>query len=225
MLRAIVLDFNGVIADDEHIHFELLRDVMAPLGLDITQQDYLDKYIVYRDEEAFTEALKAAGREPAPGDVERLCNEKRRRYINDALSRVQVFPGACDFVRAAARQYPLAIASAAARPEIEAVLRHIGIRAHFNQIVAAEDVARGKPEPDVYIEAVRRLALTAPGIVASEVLAVEDTPGGIASARAAGLRVAAVLNTFPANDVAAADIILEYGLKAEALDQIHQLLR
>ena len=224
MLRAIVLDFNGVIADDEDIHFELLRDVMLPLGLRITQQDYLDKYVVYRDKEAFTEALKAAGREPTDGEVQRLSNEKRRRYMSEALPRVRVFPGACEFVAAAATEYPLAVASGAARPEIEAVLSHLGIQSHFRHIIGADDVARGKPEPDVYIEAVRQLAETAPGLEARDVLAIEDTPGGIISARAAGLRVAAVLNTFPASQLGEANIILSKGLNARALDQIRAVM-
>jgi HAD superfamily hydrolase (TIGR01509 family) len=222
MLRAIVLDFNGVIADDEHIHFELLRDIMAPLGLVITQQDYLDKYVVYRDEDAFTEALQASGREPVDSEVRRLCEEKRRRYITDALPRVRVFPGARDFVVAAAREYPLAIASGAARQEIEAVLRHLGIDTHFKHIVAAEDVNRGKPEPDVYIEAMRRLAETTSGLEPGHVLAIEDTPGGIASARAAGLRIAAVPNTFPVNRLGEADVMLSSGLNEAAVVEIKE---
>jgi HAD superfamily hydrolase (TIGR01509 family) len=157
--------------------------------------------------------------------VDRLVSEKRRRYREEELRNVRVFPGVREFVAIAAAECPLAISSGAARQEIEALLDYIGIRHHFSAIVGAEDVKNGKPEPDAYVEAVSRLSARTRRLEPSGIVAVEDTPGGITAARRAGLRVAAVLNTFPAWDLKEADTILAGGLNPASLAQLRQLAR
>lgn len=219
MLKAIVLDFNGVIVDDEPVHCRLLREVMAPYGLHISEQDYYERYIVFRDEDAILRALTEAGKEPSGEEVDRLVAEKRRRYITEALSEIRIFPGVHDFISSAAASYRLAIASAAARQEIEAVLNHLGLSAYISCVVAAEDVKNGKPAPDVYLEAIRRLQAMVGDLGPSNAIAIEDTPGGVSSARAAGLRVAAVLNSFQQDALGGADIVLDV-LGGDALDRI-----
>jgi HAD superfamily hydrolase (TIGR01509 family) len=222
MLKAIVLDFNGVIADDEPVHCRLLREIIAPYGLHISEKDYYERFIVFRDEQAIQNALKEAGRDPSREEISRLVSEKQRRYMTEAVSEIRVFPGVHEFIVSAAGVCPLAIASAAARHEIEAVLSHLGLSAYISHVVAAEDVARGKPAPDVYLAAIQRLRTTVSGIEPSQTIAIEDTPGGVASARGAGLRVAAVLNSVSEEALSEADIVLE-GLGGDALDRIKAL--
>lgn len=225
MLKAIVLDFNGVIVDDEPVHCRLLGEVMAPFGLRITEKDYYERYIVFRDEEAVSRALEEAGEEPSSEAVAQLVAQKRRLYLTQGLSEIRVFPGVQDFIVAAAASYRLAIASAAARQEIEAVLAHLNLSSYVSCVIAAEDVKNGKPAPDVYIEAIsglNDLFEGVSGLKPHEAVAIEDTPGGIASARAAGLRVAAVLNSFEESALKDADVILSNGLGREALDRIRR---
>jgi HAD superfamily hydrolase (TIGR01509 family) len=223
MLKAIALDFNGVIVDDELVHYRLIRDLVAPLGITVTEADYFEKYVVYRDDEAFQRVLADAGRSASPEVVERLVQEKRRRYLTEVLRDLRVCPGVREFIPAAAAAYPLAVVSGAARAEIEAILEHIGLRSYISVLVGAEDVTDGKPAPDPYIEAVRRLRSRVPGLRPSEVLAVEDTPGGIQAARQAGLRTAAVLTTFPAEALRDADLILWEGFERFPWVQVHLL--
>lgn len=220
-----MLDFNGVIVDDERVHCRLLGKVMAPFGLRITETDYFERYIVFRDEEAVSRALEEAGNEPSPETVARLVAQKRRLYLAEGLSEIRVFPGVHDFIATAAASYRLAIASAAARQEIEAVLAHLNLSSYVSCVIAAEDVRDGKPAPDVYIEAITRLRLLFTeigGLEPDEAVAIEDTPGGIASARAAGLHVAAVLNSFEESALKDADLILLDGLGRGALDRIRE---
>ncbi len=223
MLKAIAFDFNGVLIDDEDVHYRLIRDLVAPLGIVVTEADYFEKYVVYRDDDAFRQVLIDAGRPATPDVVEHLVREKRRRYLEEVLRGLRVCPGVQAFIPAVAAAYPLAVVSGAARAEIEAILEHIGLRSYFGVIVGAEDVTDGKPAPDAYVEAVRRLRAWVPALQPAEVLAIEDTPGGLLAARRAGLRTAAVLTTFPAEALRDADLILWDGFERFPWVQVHLL--
>ena len=107
-------------------------------------------------------------------------------------------------MRDLAREMPLAIASGALRSEIERILAAGGLGESFRAVVGAEDVERTKPDPMPYARAVARLADVAPGLRPEDCVAFEDTMAGIASARAAGLKVVGVTNTYPAEKLGAA---------------------
>jgi HAD superfamily hydrolase (TIGR01509 family) len=127
---------------------------------------------------------------------------------------VPLLPGALETVRALARRWPLGVASSANRPLIELVLELAGIAALFRATVSSEEVPRGKPAPDVYIEAARRLE-AAP----KECVAVEDSTNGIRSASAAGMHVVAVpRRDFPpsAEALSVADAVLDSLAQLEA---------
>lgn len=109
-----------------------------------------------------------------------------------------LIPGACETVERVAARWPLGLASSANRPVIEVVLELSGLGGFFETTVSSEEVARGKPAPDVYLEAARRLRVD-PVLCA----AVEDSSSGILSAHAAGMRVVAIPNrTFPPSEEA-----------------------
>jgi HAD superfamily hydrolase (TIGR01509 family) len=129
---------------------------------------------------------RALGVNLPPGQISSLV-------VADLLGRYQeglpLIPGAVETVRRLARRYPLALASSANREVIEAVLDLADLREVFAATVSSEEVPRGKPAPDVYLEAVRRLGQLPPACAA-----VEDSASGIRSALAAGLHVVAVPN-------------------------------
>jgi HAD superfamily hydrolase (TIGR01509 family) len=121
-------------------------------------------------------------------------------------------PGACEAVRALAGAWPLALASSANRAIIELVLELAGLRSLFAATVSSEEVPRGKPAPDVYVEAARRIA-----VPARSCAAIEDSSNGLRSAAAAGMAVVAVPNReFPPSDDALA-------LAADVLDSLLEL--
>lgn len=203
MVRAVVFDFDGVLVDSEPLHFRALRDCLAPEGIAIDEREYYASYAAYDDRTAIRLALEQRG---AAYDADRVDVVARRKagLFDELLRGIPFFPGVPDLVRDLARQMPLAIASGALRSEIERILEAGGLREPFRAIVGAEDVERTKPDPMPYRHAVALLAREADGLRPEHCVAIEDTMAGIASARAAGLKVIGVTNTYPAEKLGAA---------------------
>jgi HAD superfamily hydrolase (TIGR01509 family) len=141
-----------------------------------------------------------------PESPEEISAEVVRRLAERYRERLPLVPGAVEAVRRVAAAWPLAIASSSNRPLIELALERAGLTDAFQTVVSSEEVPRGKPAPDVYLEAARRL-----GVEAETCAAVEDSHSGIRSAKAAGMCVVAIPNpAFPPDEeaLAAADVVL-----------------
>jgi HAD superfamily hydrolase (TIGR01509 family) len=203
MLRAVVFDFDGVIADSEPLHFRALREALRPAGVVIDEREYYSTYVAYDDRTCIRLALERHGR---PYDAEGVTAvaERKAEVFDELLRRIPFFPGVPELVEALAQDLPIAIASGARREEIEKILDGGGLRAHFRAIVGADDCDRTKPDPEPYLRAVALLARDTPGLEPAECVAFEDTVAGIASARAAGLKVVGVATTYPADQLGAA---------------------
>ncbi len=209
MLRAIVFDFDGVIANSEPLHFAAFRDILAEEDLSLAERDYYARYLGYDDVRAF-QAI-GADRSVAwtPAAIGALVSRKAIRL--EALERdmSMLFPGAAAAIRRAAAAMPIAIASGARGAEIRRVLEREDLSGCFTAVVAAEDSPASKPAPDPYL---RALALLAPAfdgsLDASECVAIEDSRWGLESARAAGLRTVAVTHSYEAAELDCADLII-----------------
>jgi HAD superfamily hydrolase (TIGR01509 family) len=141
-----------------------------------------------------------------PDEPDEIDAEVVRRMLASYRDHLPLIDGAVDAVQRLAARYPLGLASSSNRPLIDAVLEIAGLAACFEATVSSEEVARGKPAPDVYLEAARRL-----GVEPRLCAAVEDSHGGIRSARAAGLRVIAFPNpSYPPDEasLAQADVVI-----------------
>lgn len=194
--RAVLFDFNGVLVDDEDFHWRAFREVVQPCGITLSRARYNARYLVFDDRTALAAMLKDAGLWDAglpDAPLPRLLRRKRAAYRRLAAG-VRIDGRAARLVRAVARRVPVAIVSGAARSEVDAALRRAGLAHLFRVIVTAGDVRRPKPAPDGYRLAFRRLGLP-PG---QKCVAVEDSPGGVRAARAAGLAVIGVSTSFPA---------------------------
>jgi HAD superfamily hydrolase (TIGR01509 family) len=156
---------------------------------------------------------EVAGVPEEPAAIDR---EVVRRLLEEYRRHLPLLPGAVDAVRRLAARFPLGLASSSNREVIDVVLDAAGIAELFRATVSSEEVARGKPAPDVYLEAARRL-----GVPAERCAAVEDSHAGIRSAKAAGMRVLAIPNpTYPPDDEAlvSADVVL--GSPAELTPEV-----
>ena len=216
MLRAIVFDFDGVIANSEPLHFQAFRHVLADEGVTLTEPDYYAHYLGFDDVGVFQALTAAGGLGWAPADIADLVARKAVRL--EALERdVSIlFPGAAAAIRRAAAAMPIAIASGARGAEIRRVLDREDLAACFAAIVAVEDTRVSKPSPDPYLRAVTLLAHRfADGLAASDCIAIEDSHWGLESARAAGLRTVGVSQTYEAAMLTGADLIIP---SLEALD-------
>lgn len=207
MLRAVVFDFDGVIANSEPLHFRAFRDVLADWRVDLSETDYYRDYLGFDDLGVFRQLAIdrglgwSADRLAELVAIKAVCMEKLEADVSI------LFPGADAAVRRAAAAVPIAIASGALGPEIRRVLERERLTACFTCIVGAEDTPASKPAPDPYLLAVAQLGRTMSDLRASECVALEDSPWGLQSAQAAGLRTVGVAQTYDKNALRADAVI------------------
>ncbi|MCK8681784.1 HAD family hydrolase [Streptomyces lichenis] len=182
---AVLFDLDGTLVDSEPNYYEAGRRVLERYGVtDFGWERHTD-FIGIGTRETLS-ALRAEYGIGAP--VEELLAEKNRHYLELAAASTAVFPEMRALVeRLYAEGVPMAVASGSSRAAIEAVLAGTGLDAWLTVLVSAEEVARGKPAPDVFLEAARRL-----GVPAGRCVVLEDAPPGAAAAHAAGMRCLAV---------------------------------
>ncbi|HEV2914742.1 MAG TPA: HAD family phosphatase [Pyrinomonadaceae bacterium] len=228
MIQAILFDFNGVIIDDEPLQLQVYRDVLGAHAITITDEDYYS--LLGADDEVFVRAIFERAGKPLKDEtlaslIERK-SELHREVIGDAPP---LFPGVVTFIRAGARRYHLAVVSMARRVEIDYVLGRAHLKAEFKAIVSAEDVAACKPDPCCYNRAFellnekRRTARELP-LLPHECLVIEDSPPGIQSGRAAGMRTLGVTNTVSEEKLraAGADVVTR-SLADWTMDAVHHV--
>src|SRR5689334_483123 len=205
MIRAVIFDFNGVLVDDEPVHFELFREVLAVEGIALSEREYHEEYLGYDDRGCFEVALGRAGRAASRRVVDALIARKAGRYAEVAASGLRFFPGAAEVVGALSDRWPLAICSGALRAEIEYALDRLGVSDRVAAIIAAEDTERCKPDPEGYLLALDALrSQVGEDLEAGHCLVVEDSLAGVQSAKAAGMWAVAVAHTYTPAELRAA---------------------
>jgi HAD superfamily hydrolase (TIGR01509 family) len=208
MLRAIVFDFDGVIANSEPLHFRAFRDELAAHDVALSEREYYATYLGFDDAGAFRAIAADRGVEWSDGQIAAMVASKSRRM--EALERdiSVLFPGADDAVRRAAAAVPIAIASGALTAEIRRTLERHQLDDLFAAIVGADQTQKSKPAPDPYLHALALLSLSLGcPIHADECVAIEDSHWGLESARSAGLRTVGVAHTYSA-DALPADLVI-----------------
>jgi len=200
-LQALIFDFDGIIANTEPLHFAGLHQTLKEIGIELPEAEYYADYLGYDDRGCILAALAANRRPVDAATVARLMKRKAEAYLESVKHHQVVFAGVPEFVREAARTYPLAIASGALRHEIEYILETAGLRSAFQHITSAEDVTRGKPDPQPFLLALKALQQRNAGFTPASCLVIEDSLPGIRGARAAGMKVVAVTNTHSVQDL------------------------
>ena len=191
-MRALLLDFNGTISDDEHVLCRIFTELFAE-EKPLSEDEYYERLAGLADREIVQRWL---GR-----DDPMLVERKIERY-GELADGSTVTPEARDAVEYAAGRVPVAVVSGSARAEIEPVLAKAGLLESVTAIVASDDIGRSKPDPEGYL-----IALQVLGVEAAQAAAVEDSEAGVEAAKAAGLYCAAVTTTLPAERLSAADEI------------------
>ena len=202
MIDAVVFDMDGVIVDSEQVWDEVRERYARETGGTYTETATRDMMGMSSHEWSRYMAQTLG----VPGTPEEINAAVVERMLARYGEAPPLIPGAVDAVRRLAAKWPLAIASSSNPELIRVVLDAAGLREIFSVAVSSQEVARGKPAPDVYLEAAARLAVDA-----HRCAAVEDSHNGIRSARAAGMRVLAVPNPhFPPDGeaIAQADVVL-----------------
>jgi HAD superfamily hydrolase (TIGR01509 family) len=199
MLSAVIFDFDGIIVNTEPLHYKAFQEILMPLGLGYSWDDYLGKYIGFDDRDALREAFRVAGKALSGDDLQELIAKKAAAFQQVIASGVDPYPGVVALVRGISGKVPLALCSGALRSDIDPILAQLDLTGVFDTIVTADEVASSKPDPESYCLTVSRLQVIFPekSIRSEDVVAIEDTPAGIASAKGAGLKVLAVTNSYP----------------------------
>jgi len=211
MLKAVVFDFDGIIVDSEPLHYRAFQKVLEPLGAGFSWAEYADKYMGFDDRDAFREAFGVSGLALSDQKLAEVIALKASLFHEVASEGVSAYPGVIELIKAISGSIPLAICSGALRSDILPVLEMLSLQDCFDCIVTADDVPASKPDPASYMLAINKLQRLFPdnAITPAGSVAIEDTPAGISSAQGAGLKVLSVTNSYPAKDLAFADMIVE----------------
>ena len=212
MIRAIIFDFNGVIADDETPHLYCFLQALAEHGLSLTKDDYYGTYLGM-DERTCATALLTTRDGTCDRDLLQTVMDRKATLFREytVIYKPALFPGVVEFVKRAGTQCRLAIATGGRREQIDHALRDTAIERDFTVVVSADDVATGKPDPAVYHATLKRLNAADPRpplLTAAQCVVVEDSRAGIRSAKAAGMRVLALATTYPHEQLTEADLVL-----------------
>lgn len=194
---------NGVLIDDEDLHRLAFAEVTADVGAPVGEQDYNEFFAGRTDREGFLSFF--AERHPGKEfPIERLLVEKATAYRRLAASSLSAYDGAVGLVGQLDRSgHDLGLVTSSSREDTRLVLAHLRLEDAFRAIVTAEDVNESKPAPEPYSRCARMLDRDP-----SECVVIEDSPSGVASARAAGMRCVAVASTHRPGELDWADIVV-----------------
>ena len=222
-LQAIVFDFDGVIADSEPLHFRAFQRTLAEERIELSPADYFSRYLGYDDVGLLRALVVDRGIAMSDEQMRDLVVRKGVQLRHMLHDDHVLFPGAAEFIRTAAAEVPIAIASGALKPEILEIIETAGISELFTTIVASGDTPHSKPSPAPYLLAFERLrASTGRDLDPQRCVAIEDSRWGLESARGAGLRCVGVTNSYPAHQLPGAELVVD-GLGALTLAALHRL--
>ncbi len=222
---AVFFDFDGVIVNSEPLHFAALKEVLAREHIPLGEDEYYTELLSFDDRGAIRHMFAKHQRQLDPKTLLRtaaLKGEVTRELIEKR--QYAALPGVEETVRGLWRNYPLAICSGALREEIEVMLEGINLRDCFRVIVAAEDVAHGKPNPEGYLKTAQ-LVREQTGLKFSpkDCLIIEDAPTVIRSVRAEGFHTLGVATSYPMSELSDAEYVVARLTPAEILKQIPHL--
>lgn len=187
--KAIFFDMDGVLVDARDLHYEALNAALAPFGIPISRDAHLTTFDGLSTRQKLLILSETLG---LPVGLHDLIHDLKQQqtYAKISLHCRPVFRHRYMLSRLRQEGFRLALCSNSVRASVDAMLRYTGIAEFFEFTLSNEDVDNGKPSPDIYLEAVRRM-----GLSPEECLAVEDNANGVASAKSAGLDVLMVADT------------------------------
>ncbi|MGE5619644.1 MAG: HAD family hydrolase [Sphingomonadaceae bacterium] len=210
---AVLWDLDGVLVDTSRYHFEAWRRLMAEHGRKISEDEHRATFGM-RNLDILRRWLHGTDE----AEMQRLA-ERKERYFRDLLpERIPLMPGVERLVKElAATGIPQIVASSTPRANIEEILSRLHLP--LTEFVAAEDVSRGKPDPEVFLKAAEKL-----GMPVDRCLVVEDAVAGVEAARRAGMACLAVASTWPAEDLLGADLVVD-SLEAVSVEEMLRLVQ
>lgn len=208
MIRAVLMDFNGIIINDEPIQLKAYQEILKEEGVELTEEQYYS--CGGMDDVTFIKHnYKLAEKDLSDEKIIELREKKTAAWRKIVNEEIPIFPGVKNFIKKCDKRFAMGIVSMANRTDIEYILEKTGLRESFTIIISADDVTACKPDPQSYIEGFRRLdkKRLAEGhypLLRRECVVIEDVPQGIQAGKAAGMPTLGVTNTFDAETLRAA---------------------
>lgn len=185
-INAVIFDMDGVISDTQNMCSYIGSKMLSEYGIELSPEEVTKRYAGISSASIFLDAFQRAGIEMP--DMSLLIREWRRRVDGEARGRVEAVPGTIPFIQhLKSRSVPMAVASGSHPSFIELVLTELGVKQEFNAICSSHEVENGKPHPDVFLLAAKRLAADP-----VHCLVIEDGISGMMAAKRAGMRCIAL---------------------------------
>jgi len=212
MLGAVIFDFDGVITDSEILHLRAFNRVLAQFGIEITTKEYYRDYLGLTDLDCFRTLAHEGRLKLGSHQIEDLVKRKNEMFKQLATSDSGIIEGVHGFVKMLRQNnIPMAICSGAVRSEIELILEKVGLRDFFEVIVSAEQVKKGKPDPEGFLLTLQKLnEKTKNSIGPNQCIVIEDSHWGLEAAKAAGMHPVAVTNSYDADQLAMGEKVIEH---------------
>ncbi len=231
MLKTVIFDFDGVITDSEILHLRAFNRVLAQYDIEIKTKDYYKDYLGLTDVDCF-QLVAHKGRLGLDGlEIENLVKQKNQVFQELAKTEGRIIEGVRDFLEMLEQNnVPTAICSGAVLAEIALILEEARLRSFFAVIVSAEQVKKGKPDPEgplLTLQKLNRIVSPAEAgiqnpILPNQCIVIEDSHWGLEAAKAAGMHTIAVTNSYDADQLAMAEKIIEH-LSELSIDDLQKL--
>jgi beta-phosphoglucomutase len=210
MLGAVIFDFDGVITDTEILHLRSFNRVLEQFNIEIALREYYKEYLGYSD----IDCLKAVSKRYDLGldkdKIYELIQEKSQIFEEIASTESKIIDGVPEFLEMLKKYHiPMAICSGALLVEIEMILDDANLRSYFEVVVSAEQVKKGKPDPEGFLLTLKMLNKTLhQQLKATECVVIEDSHWGLEAAKTADMHTVAVTNSYDAEDLGQAETIV-----------------
>jgi beta-phosphoglucomutase family hydrolase len=216
ILEAVLWDMDGVIADTAYYHYRAWHDVFQKRGVNFTEKDF--KYHFGRRNDTIIRSM--LGESISLEELDIIISEKEENYRRRVARNIKPLPGALELISALGKHgIKIAIASSAPMENIRLIIRELDIEDCFQAIVWGGEVAEGKPDPQIFLLAARKL-----GAEFRNCIVIEDAVAGVAAAKRAGMKCVAVTNSHPRNSLKEADLIVDT-LEAVSISDLAKLFR
>lgn len=192
---------NGVIIDDEHIHEQAFAQIMKTYGTELTHQAYLDCCAGRTDAAGFEQLSEQLS---VSIEIDKALKAKAVAYLKLFPKHKRAYPGVIELINFLHNHFALALTTSSSKMEADLVLAAFNIKDAFRVVVTADDVSKGKPDPQPYVLTASRLSIDP-----AECVVIEDSTSGVRSAKAVGMTCIAITTTHSASDFSQADMVVD----------------
>ncbi|HAL45007.1 MAG TPA: hypothetical protein DCP47_03695 [Phycisphaerales bacterium] len=211
VVNIVIFDFDGVISDSEPLHFIATNKVLEQFGIQLDKDQYFADFLGFTDAALFQSVAKTFETNFNNKPIENLIEEKGIYFEEIIRKADHLIEGIPQFIKMLKNGgVKIGIYSGASRDDIELMLENSGFDTYFDTIVCADDVEKGKPDPEGYLKALELINKKYNSqIPASQCIVIEDSQWGIIAAKKAGMRIIGITNSYPANELEEADLIID----------------